>query len=82
MFKATYMFNCTKKFRQYIIRLRTKIQHLADGNNAIKKNADKCAVKTIKTHERKLRNLTKNVTLPFRDTKTVHKCMLLKNIEI
>ena len=51
-------------------------------DNAIKKNADKCAVKTIKTHERKLRNLTKNVTLPFRDTKTVHKCMLLKNIEI
>ena len=41
-------------------------------DNAIKKNAYKCAVKTIKTHEKKLRNLTKNVTLPFRDTETVH----------
>ena len=40
--------------------------------NAIKENADKCAVKTIRTHEKKLRNLTKNVTLPFRDTETVH----------
>ena len=38
----------------------------------IKKNVYKCAVKTIKTHEKKLRNLTKNVTLPFRDTETVH----------
>ena len=42
-------------------------------DNAIKKNVYKCAVKTIKTHEKKLRNLTKNVTLPFTDTKTVHK---------
>ena len=41
-------------------------------DNAIKKNVYKCAVKTIKTHEKKLRNLTKNVTLPFRDTETVH----------
>ena len=41
-------------------------------DNAIKKNVYKCAVKTIKTHEKKLRNLTKNVTLPFTDTKTVH----------
>ena len=39
---------------------------------AIKKNVYKCAVKTIKTHEKKLRNLTNNVTLPFTDTKTVH----------
>ena len=41
-------------------------------DNVIKKNVYKCAVKTIKTHEKKLRNLTKNVTLPFRDTETVH----------
>ena len=41
-------------------------------DNAIKKNVNKCAVKTIQTHEKKLRNLTKNVTLPFADTKTVH----------
>ena len=41
-------------------------------DNAIKKNVDKCTVKTIKTHEKKLRNLTKNVTLPFTDTETVH----------
>ena len=34
----------------------------------IKKNVYKCAVKTIKTHEKKLRNLTKNVTLLFTDT--------------
>ena len=40
-------------------------------DNAIKKNVYKCAVKTIKTHEKKLRNLTKNVTLPFRNTETV-----------
>ena len=37
-------------------------------DNAIKKNVYKCAVKTIKTHEKKLRNLTKNVTLLFTDT--------------
>ena len=41
-------------------------------DNAIKKNVYKCAVKTIKTHEKKLRKFTKNVTLPFTDTKTVH----------
>ena len=37
----------------------------------IKKNVYKCAVKTIKTHEKKLRNLTKNVTLPFTDTENI-----------
>ena len=37
-------------------------------DNVIKKNVYKCAVKTIKTHEKKLRNLTKNVTLLFTDT--------------
>ena len=41
-------------------------------DNAIKKNVYKCSVKTIKTDEKKLRNLTKNVTLPFTDTETVH----------
>ena len=41
-------------------------------DNVIKKNVYKCAVKTIKTHEKKLRNLTKNVTLPFTNTKTVY----------
>ena len=41
-------------------------------DNAIKKNFYKCAVKTIKTHERKLRNLTKNFTLPFTDTETAN----------
>ena len=41
-------------------------------NNAIKINVYKCAVKTIKAHEKKLINLTKNVTLPFTGTKTVH----------
>ena len=29
--KITYMFNCTKKFRQYIIQLCTKIQHFEEG---------------------------------------------------
>ena len=37
----------------------------------IKKNVYRCAVKTIKTHEKKLRNLTKNVTLPFTDTENI-----------
>ena len=41
-------------------------------DNAIKKNVYKCAVKTIKTHEKKLINLTKNVTLPFTHSETVH----------
>ena len=45
----------------------------------IKKNVYKCAVKTIKTHEKKLRNLTKNVTLPFTDTETVHN---LSNVNL
>ena len=48
-------------------------------DNAIKKNVYKCAIKTIKTHEKKLRNLTKNVTLPFTDTKTVHN---LSNVTV
>ena len=34
----------------------------------IKKNVYKCAVKTIKIHEKKLKNLTKNGTLLFTDT--------------
>ena len=41
-------------------------------DNAIKKNVYKCAAKTIKTHEKKLINLTKNITLPFTDSETVH----------
>ena len=41
-------------------------------DNAIKKNVYKCAVKAIKAHEKKLINLTKNVTLPFTGTETVH----------
>ena len=41
-------------------------------DNAIKKNVYKCAVKTIKAHEKKLISLTKNVTLPFTGTETVH----------
>ena len=45
----------------------------------IKENVYKCAVKTIKTHEKKLRNLTKNVTLPFTDTETVHN---LSNVNL
>ena len=48
-------------------------------DNAIKKNVYKCAVKTIKTHEKKLRNLIKNVTLPFTDSETVHN---LPNVTI
>ena len=39
-------------------------------DNAIKENNYKYAVKTIKTNEKKLRNLTKNLTLTFTDTKT------------
>ena len=38
----------------------------------LKKNVYKYAAKTIKTHENKLRNLNKNVTLLFTDTETVH----------
>ena len=41
-------------------------------DNAVKKNVYKCAVKTVKSDEKKLRSLTKNVTLPFTDTETVH----------
>ena len=37
-----------------------------------KKNVYKCAVKTMKTHEKKLQNITKNVTLLFTDTETGH----------
>ena len=48
-------------------------------HNAIKKNVYKCAVKAIKTHEKKLKNLTKNVTLPFTDSETVHN---LSNVSL
>ena len=41
-------------------------------DNKIKKNVYKHAIKTIKTHENKLINFTKNVTLPFTDTEAVH----------
>ena len=41
-------------------------------DNAIEKNVYKCDVKTLKTHKKKLQNLTKNVTLPFSVTKTIH----------
>ena len=40
--------------------------------NVIKKNVYKCVAETIKKHEKKLKNLAKNVTLPFTDTETVH----------
>lgn len=33
--------------------------------NAVRKNVDECERKTILTHEKKLRNLTKNSVLPF-----------------
>ena len=36
------------------------------------KSVYKCAVNTITTYGKKLKNLTKNVTLPFLDTETVH----------
>ena len=48
-------------------------------DNAINKNIYKIAVKTIKTHKKKLRNLTKSVTSPFTDTETVHK---LSNVSL
>ena len=41
-------------------------------DNAIEKIVYKCAVKTNKTRDKKLRNLTKNVTWPLADTETVH----------
>ena len=41
-------------------------------HNARKKNVYKFNVKIIKTHEKKLRNLTKNITLPFTDSETIH----------
>ena len=54
-------------YEKYLAKVLSSI-HKYILDNPIKKNIYKCAVKTIKTHEKKLRNLTKNVTLSFTDT--------------
>ena len=48
-------------------------------DNANKKNVYKCAVKTMQTHEKKLWNLTKNVTLLLTETEAVHN---LSNVSL
>ena len=41
-------------------------------DNVVKKNVDKITKATMKTHEKKLRNLTKSISLPFTTAETVH----------
>ena len=41
-------------------------------DNVVKKNVDKITKTTMKTHEKKLRNLTKSISLPFTTAGTVH----------
>ena len=57
-------FMCLNGFNSTFIK---KNEKCFEWLRKIKKNNYKCAVKTIKTHEKKLRNLTKNVTLLFTD---------------
>lgn len=40
--------------------------------NGINKNVYRTAIKTMRSQEKKLGNLTKSVTLPFIDTETIH----------
>ena len=41
-------------------------------DNVVKKNVDKIKKTTMKTYYKKLRNLTKSLSLPFTTTETVH----------
>ena len=41
-------------------------------DNVVKRNVGKVTKTTMKTHERKLRNLTKSLSLPFTAADTVH----------
>ena len=41
-------------------------------DNVVKKNVDKITKTTMKTHDKKLRNLTKSLSLAFTTTETVH----------
>ena len=41
-------------------------------DNVVKKNIDKITKTTMKTHDKKLRSLTKSLSLPFATTETVH----------
>ena len=41
-------------------------------DNVVKKNVDKITKTTMKTHDKKLRNLTKSLSLAFTSTETVH----------
>ena len=44
-------------------------------DNVVKKNIDKITKTTMKTHDQKLRNLTKSLSLPFTTTETVHNLL-------
>ena len=41
-------------------------------DNVVKKNGDKTTKTTMRTHENKLRNLTKSLSLPFTVAETAH----------
>ena len=41
-------------------------------DTALEKNVERRTKSTIKTHEKKVRNLTKNIALPFTHNETIH----------
>ena len=41
-------------------------------NRAVQKNAERSTISTIKTHQKKIRNLTKNIALPFTHNEIIH----------
>ena len=41
-------------------------------DRAVEKNVEQSAINTIKTHQKKIRNLTKNIALPFTHNETIH----------
>ena len=41
-------------------------------DKAVEKNVQRSTINTIKTHQKKVRNLTKNIALPFTHNKTIH----------
>ena len=41
-------------------------------DKAVEKNVEQSTINTIKTHQKKIRNLTKNIALPFTHNETIH----------
>ena len=75
-----------KKTKQNIIKpiLSSVDKFILD--NVVKKNGDKTTKTTMKTHEKKLRNLTKSLSLPFTTAETVHnlssKLLIIDELEV